>query len=83
MHRHRRPRQLRLSRPDRQPDAVDDLSGTQRRQCPDAEKMVDRIPARRLGHASEVASVVAFLASDEASYVTGSSYTVDGGRTAA
>jgi NAD(P)-dependent dehydrogenase (short-subunit alcohol dehydrogenase family) len=47
------------------------------------EKMVDRIPARRLGHASEVASVVAFLASDEASYVTGSSYTVDGGRTAA
>src|ERR1700712_5366572 len=47
------------------------------------EKMVDRIPARRLGQASEVASIVAFLASDEASYVTGSSYTVDGGRTAA
>jgi NAD(P)-dependent dehydrogenase (short-subunit alcohol dehydrogenase family) len=46
------------------------------------ERVVERIPARRLGHASEVASLVAFLASDEASYVSGSAYTVDGGRTA-
>ena len=36
-----------------------------------------------VGQASEVASIVAFLASDEASYVSGSAYTVDGGRTAA
>jgi NAD(P)-dependent dehydrogenase (short-subunit alcohol dehydrogenase family) len=42
----------------------------------------DRTPARRLGLASEVASVVAFLASDDASYVSGAAYTVDGGRTA-
>lgn len=48
-----------------------------------SEKIVERIPARRLGLASEVASIVAFLASDEASYVSGSAYTVDGGRTAA
>ena len=50
---------------------------------PPVEKIVDRFPARRLGLASEVASIVAFLASDEASYVSGSAYTVDGGRTAA
>jgi NAD(P)-dependent dehydrogenase (short-subunit alcohol dehydrogenase family) len=50
---------------------------------PPIEKLVERVPARRLGLASEVASIVAFLASDEASYVSGSAYTVDGGRTAA
>jgi len=37
------------------------------------------IPAGRPGDAREVAEVIAFLASPEASYTTGSSYVVDGG----
>lgn len=44
-----------------------------------AEQIPARVPMGRLGQADEVASIVAFLASDEASYVTGANYTVDGG----
>jgi glucose 1-dehydrogenase len=39
----------------------------------------DVIPVGRLGDPDEVASVAVFLASDEAAYVTGSTYYIDGG----
>ncbi|MCP9236317.1 SDR family oxidoreductase [Lewinella sp. JB7] len=37
------------------------------------------LPARRVGHPSEIASMVRYLASDEAEYCNGLSYDVDGG----
>lgn len=42
--------------------------------------VLSRTPAGRCGEPSEVASVVAFLASDDASYITGQTIYPDGGR---
>jgi NAD(P)-dependent dehydrogenase (short-subunit alcohol dehydrogenase family) len=44
--------------------------------------VLGRTPLKRLGQPDEVADVVAWLASDAASYVTGEIVTVDGGRMA-
>ncbi|CCF86201.1 Glucose 1-dehydrogenase A [Nitrolancea hollandica Lb] len=47
---------------------------------PDAvAALIAEIPLARLGNPEDVAGVVAFLASDDAAYVTGSTYVVDGG----
>jgi len=45
------------------------------------QKVLQNIPLKRMGKVEDVAAVVAFLASDDAAYVTGSTYFVDGGLT--
>ncbi len=49
---------------------------------PTIQEMSGRIPLGRFGLVSEISSVVAFLASEEASYITGQIFYVDGGITA-
>jgi glucose 1-dehydrogenase len=43
------------------------------------DPLLNNIPLGRLGTSEEVAGLVAWLASDEAAYVTGSTYFIDGG----
>jgi NAD(P)-dependent dehydrogenase (short-subunit alcohol dehydrogenase family) len=45
------------------------------------EWMLERVPLKRLADAEEIARIVRFLASDQASYVTGQTIVVDGGWT--
>jgi acetoacetyl-CoA reductase len=44
------------------------------------QKIVARIPVGRLGHADEIARGVTFLCSEEASFVTGSTLSINGGQ---
>ncbi len=47
---------------------------------PVLEKIVAKIPVGRLGHADEIARGVAFLSSENASFITGSTMSINGGQ---
>ena len=44
------------------------------------ERVLSRTPMGRVGEPSEIAAIAVFLASDEASYITGETIYADGGR---
>jgi len=43
------------------------------------EKIVGTIPVRRLGEPEEIASIVAWIASDESAFATGADFSLNGG----
>jgi NAD(P)-dependent dehydrogenase (short-subunit alcohol dehydrogenase family) len=44
--------------------------------------LVSTVPLKRVGKPEEVAQAIVFVSSDKASFITGASYPVDGGKTA-
>lgn len=64
------------------PGAIDtDMNLSLRKDEKEREKTLKKIPLGRIGKDEEVANVVEFLASSKASYITGSTFVVDGGMT--
>lgn len=55
------------------------IHGSAQLEAPPADRIPEDVPMRRWAHAKEIASAAVYLASDEASYVTGHAMVVDGG----
>jgi NAD(P)-dependent dehydrogenase (short-subunit alcohol dehydrogenase family) len=58
------------------------MEGTTPRDQEQADRLIALHPLGRLGNAQDVAMAIAFLASDDASFITGTALVVDGGYTA-
>src|ERR1700758_3076257 len=54
------------------------FTGTDERKA----RLASTVPLKRVGRPEEIAQTITFLASDKASFITGASYLVDGGKTA-
>lgn len=62
------------------PGAIDTPMAAATKQDPKTlEQSLARIPLHRMGQPEEVSNLVLFLASDESSYITGSTIVIDGG----
>jgi len=57
---------------------LDRFTGTPERKA----GLAATVPLNRVGRPEEIAQTIMFLASDKASFITGASYVVDGGKTA-
>ena len=62
-----------------QPGVIDTPMTNEQGKPGEVEKIAKTIPAARLGRPREIGTAVAFLLSDDASYVTGAHLAVDGG----
>ncbi len=60
---------------------VDDMAETSGEKDSVINSLANAIPLKRLGKPEEVGELVAFLASDESAYITGSEFAIDGGST--
>jgi len=61
-------------------ERIEEVSKTTGKSIAEVERsFTDRQPMGRLGRPAEVAALAVFLASDEASYITGHAHLVDGG----
>ncbi len=67
------------------PGALETTPDHDRHPDPEArqQRLAEKIPMGRLGKHKEMAPIIAFLASDAASYATGAIFTIDGGLTIA